>query len=286
MIRLKYNIKVLFFYSTFLCVNLIYAKENNKTNMEIKYFADTTGIYGGIEGNVPIFSNELDKNLYPLKDTSFFSYINGLTTRVSTDSEKGVKLDIPLEFFYKVYYENNIQRKADLIKLSGYAYVDGVLHIDKNATKINEGVAVKFDNKGRGIYRYSFETGESCRTFYAIQYEEIICTSNKEVSPIKNYYEDNQLRIAMYYQNSEFLYYATLKGAYSKSGQKIDSGLDHMKKLYVKNYAQFDEAKKKQFKSMIKERERKLKDMPDLNLSLEKAYMDKIDKLNGRGGVK
>ena len=90
----------------------------------------------------------------------------------------------------------------------------------------------------------------------------------------------------MYYQNSEFLYYSTLKGTYSKSGQKIDSGLDHMKKLYVKNYAQFDEAKKKQFKSMIKERERKLKDMPDLNLSLEKAYMDKIDKLNDRGGVK
>jgi len=55
--------KYLFYF--FISITLLYGKENG-IKKEIKYFVGTTGIYGGIEANVPIFSIELDKNLYPL----------------------------------------------------------------------------------------------------------------------------------------------------------------------------------------------------------------------------
>jgi hypothetical protein len=280
----KGKIKVLFFLVLFLWVNLIYLKGNN----EIKYFVGTTGIYGGIEANIPVFSSELDKNLYPLQDTSFFSYINGSSRIIYPDSisKKGGELEIPLKSFYKVYYENNIQQKAELIKVSGYTYVNGVLHIDKNTTKINQGVAFKFDSKGRGIYRYSFETGEVCRTFYAIQYEEVTCTLNKKISKVKTYYENNKYRVSIYYKNNSLIKYSTLFASFDEKGKVLHPNLDHLETLYKNNLYNFSDAKKKLFQNMIEKEKKKLSNIPNLNLILDQHYIEKIDRLNARGGVK
>lgn len=256
--------------------------EENSVQKEIKYFLDTTGIYGGIENETPVFTEELDKNLHPLKDTRFFSYINGLEKIIYANGKKGVKEEIPLSYFYKVYYENNIQRKAEQIKLSGYTYVKGVLHIDKNATKTNLGVVCKFDDKGRGIYRYSFETGEVFRTYYGIQYEDVTYISDNKTTRTKRYYEYNKLKISIYYENNVLLTYGNVVTMCDKEGKRINHKLEYMQKLYNEHIDTFSNKKKKFFQNMIKEEEEKIKNIPDLNLTLEQKYIDKIDRLNGR----
>jgi len=263
----KSILKVRVFLVLFFGINLIYAEDNN----DIKYFLDISLVLqNGIEEVNKNFRNELNKDLNPLNQELFTIL-------------KNFK-EVPLERYYKVYYQNNIPMKAELIRTIGYRYIDGIIHHDKNLTKTNLGLVFQFDDKGREVYSYTIETGEKCTTFYGVLYTERSCTLDNEVQITKNYYENNKFRISIYYKNGILSQYINTTSSCDKDGKPLNPILDNLKKVYRENSSDFSDSKKKLFQNMIKEEEEKIKNIPDLNLTLEKQYINKIDRLNNRGG--
>ena len=215
----------------------------------VKYFLTTKGVRpNGITSNYSIFEGEMKKEPIYIK--------NGFNT------------------YFKVYYENNKPTKAEK------------MYVENNTTKINLGTVFKFDKKGREVYFYETETDEKCVTFYGINYSEITCILNNEMRVTKNYYKNDSFIIAIDYIDNQIKTYTKTKKDeenfiktlyYNQNGKSRDLELEA---LYRLEKRVTNKIKKKKIQKMIHLEIEKNKNTPDLNLTLEKQYIEKIDRLN------
>jgi len=274
-----------------LYISILYLTTYAKS--DIKYFTNYTfGTYENYNGD-RVFEEEI------LDD---FKKIETSSNIISETAGK-----YKLYGCYKVYYKNSKPIKAESIKLNGYYILDEKIVKDKNATTLNQGTVFKFDKNGRETYSYDIDNGETCSKKYLYQYIETHCYIRDKIKqqitkndapnyPLdhvdENYYKDNILKTVLSYENNKFTGYMThenhkksyeSKMFYDENGIYEDIELQALKDLYQK----FDDDKNREkFAKLIKERKEEIKNIPDLNLTLEKQYIEKINKLNGYGGVK
>lgn len=211
---------------------------------------------------------------------------------------------LPLDCYYKVYYENSKLTKAEKISVYGY-FIDGKkIYKEKNSTKKNRGIVYKFDDKGREIYDYNIDNSRICNTSYAQQYIEKHCFITDETKKNrikkefanypsdyieKRYFVNNILKIVLLYEYNKFVGYTiydkdkkSYENAlrYDKNGKYTDGKLESLDDLYQRFN---DKESRKKFIKAIKKRKEEIKDISDLNLTFVHQYIEKIDKLNERG---
>jgi len=262
--------KIFFIY--FLLTNFLTGEE------KIRYFLDYSSPSSNkVCNTLNIFQLEIDNTLNSINGFNEIQWMNTLKSK-------------KLLGYYKVYYKYSKPIKVEEVNVSGYYYKNGKIHQDKNSTKLNLGIIAKFDDYGRTVYSYNIKTSEMCKIFYGIEYNEKNCSLNGELKKVKKYYESNQLKISIKYIFEEIVEFSKVKieldGTrivldYDGSGRAIDIYLNHLKTIYENSYS-LTQKSKEEFQKLINKQENKLKNIPDLNLTLEKQYFDKIDRLNGR----
>lgn len=229
-----------------------------------------------------VFDTEMDKELNVIVDSSLQSVIK---------DKKSF-----FEHYYKVYYVNSKPSYVKLIELKGNIYhVYGKIHKDENVTEVDKGIVLRFNKDGKEIYSNSSD-GE-CNTSYGYDYKELKCILKDNLGKtntytIKYYFKNDILKKAIMYDNGEFSNYTIystyndMKSIdyenilyYDKNGKYIDTKLKALEEAYEKTFLLDD--KRKILKSIIN-RKIEISNIPDLNLTLEKKYFKKIDKLNGR----
>jgi hypothetical protein len=228
------------------------------------------------------FEGEMDKEFNIIVDSSLY--------RVIKDKKSS------FQHYYKVYYKNSKPSYAKLIEIKGDSYhIYGKVYRDKNVTETDTNIIIKFNKKGKEIYSNS-SNGE-CNTSYGQNYKEVKCISKDNLtkistSTLKCYFENGVLKKTIMYNNGEFSNYAVystygdMKSVdyenilyYDRNGKYIDMELSLLEKSYKETFLLND--KRKILESIIS-RKIEISNIPDLNLTLEEQYFEKIDKLNGR----
>jgi len=216
------------------------------------------------------------------EDIRYFKSISRLSQEVIFEGKIDNK-SLP-QRYWKVYYKD---KKLDYAEFKG-----------KNIKEKN--TIIKFNKDGKEVY--SNTPNMECYISYGKQYKELNCTSKDKFSTIRTfreqyYFENDILKTIVRYENEKFSNYAiysTLVDGrsidyynilfYDKNGKYIDEDLKNLKESYAE-ISNFDFNKKSKILKLIMKRETEILDIPDLNLTLKKQYIKKIDRLNNRGGI-
>lgn len=285
------KVKILIIVSLF--ISGCFSNQFEKEILNIKYFLE--------------FDND---NLKGELNKEFF-LIGKMIPSFVKDLEK-----ISISHLYKVYYTKNKPIQIELIKTKGYFYDKGKMIKKKDFSIKNMGVIKRNDEEGREVYYYNFTTGEIVESFYGIQYTEIhtfIKDDLKKIEikkrfpnyildrKIKFYYENNILKKAIVYEGNKIINYYIYNNL-SKEDSSIQLGdkskniiIYNAKGINIKPNIYYTLKLKRLKKRYLKENRKEIRDsiiklekilnVPDLNLTLEQQYFDKIDRLNNRVGM-